>query len=583
MNWLGDFPEDFTTVVCMFTTHDADGAPVAPSTAFESADVDIYKNGGGTAKATTNGVTMTSPFASTTGLHAVVIDTSNDTGDAGWWVTGALYTLVLTPDETVGGFAVAKVIGQFGIELAETLRPTTNGRQLDVSTGGEAGLDWANVGSPTTTVGLSGTTVKTATDVETDTADIQSRLPAALSAGGMMKSDVEEWIAVAVATPTTGGVPEVDVTYLGGVLQAAAQGNAFARFFVAMTIGTADSGTTTTMVDAALTTADTDYYKGAWIWFTSGTIAGQGRLITGFTPASDTVTFAPALTQAVTTQNYVIVPAGGADVVAMSGDATAADNAEAFFDGTGYAGTGNVIPSVTTVTGNVNGSVGSVTGAVGSVTGAVGSVTGNIGGTLAGFTAAAKAEIESEMNDALIVHRLDELLNADSDIDGLAPPTVGSVFHELMSKTAGSFTFDQTTDSNEALRDRGDVAWITATGFSTHSAADVWASAARTLTAGTNIVLAKGTGITGFTDISAAAVNAEMVDVLATDTYAEASAALAATSSLKDRLVWISTLARNRVTQTATVQTLRNDANSADIATATVSDDGVTFTRAEWA
>lgn len=34
----------------------------------------------------------------------------------------------------------------------------------------------------------------------------------------------------------------------------------------------------------------------------------------------------------------------------LSGDATAADNAEAFFDGTGYAGTNNVIPTVTTVT-----------------------------------------------------------------------------------------------------------------------------------------------------------------------------------------------------------------------------------------
>lgn len=59
------------------------------------------------------------------------------------------------------------------------LVPTVAGRTLDVSTGGEAGLDWANVGSPTTTVGLSGTTVKTATDVETDTQDIQSALATA--------------------------------------------------------------------------------------------------------------------------------------------------------------------------------------------------------------------------------------------------------------------------------------------------------------------------------------------------------------------------------------------------------------------
>jgi hypothetical protein len=38
------------------------------------------------------------------------------------------------------------------------------------------------------------------------------------------------------------------------------------------------------------------------------------------------------------------------NVTQISGDSTAADNAEAFFDGTGYAGTGNVIPTVTTLT-----------------------------------------------------------------------------------------------------------------------------------------------------------------------------------------------------------------------------------------
>src|SRR3972149_5391036 len=39
------------------------------------------------------------------------------------------------------------------------------------------------------------------------------------------------------------------------------------------------------------------------------------------------------------------------NVTQISGDTTAADNAEAFFDGTGYAGTGNTIPTVTTVNG----------------------------------------------------------------------------------------------------------------------------------------------------------------------------------------------------------------------------------------
>lgn len=47
---------------------------------------------------------------------------------------------------------------------------------------------------------------------------------------------------------------------------------------------------------------------------------------------------------------------------------------------------------------------------------------------------------------------------------------------------SGAGAFANTTDSTEALRDRGDSAWATATGFSTHSAADVWAVGTRTLT-----------------------------------------------------------------------------------------------------
>lgn len=38
------------------------------------------------------------------------------------------------------------------------------------------------------------------------------------------------------------------------------------------------------------------------------------------------------------------------------------------------------------------------------------------------------------------------------------------------------------TDTLEAIRDRGDAAWITATGFSTHSAADIWSVGTRALT-----------------------------------------------------------------------------------------------------
>lgn len=52
-----------------------------------------------------------------------------------------------------------------------------------------------------------------------------------------------------------------------------------------------------------------------------------------------------------------------ANVTQISGDATAADNAESFFDGTGYAGTNNVIPTVTAVTNGVGLADGAITAA----------------------------------------------------------------------------------------------------------------------------------------------------------------------------------------------------------------------------
>ncbi len=80
----------------------------------------------------------------------------------------------------------------------------------------------------------------------------------------------------------------------------------------------------------------------------------------------------------------------------------------------------------------------------------------------------------------------------------------------------------------------------------------------------------------------AAGVNAEVLDVMETDTFAEPSSVPAATASLKDMLHWLFTLSRNKGTQTSTTKALRNDADNADIGTSAISDDGTTFTRAKW-
>lgn len=65
------------------------------------------------------------------------------------------------------------------------------------------------------------------------------------------------------------------------------------------------AATTTTLVDSGLTQADTDWWKGRIIIFTS-VIPLQATDITGFTPATDTLTFT-ATTQAPTGATYVII------------------------------------------------------------------------------------------------------------------------------------------------------------------------------------------------------------------------------------------------------------------------------------
>jgi hypothetical protein len=237
--------------------------------------------------------------------------------------------------------------------------------------------------------------------------------------------------------------------------------------------GTAQTGSTTSAIILAsgAESSTNNLYRYHQVEIVGGTGAGQASYITTYTAASRVAAVDPVFAVAPdNTSIYVLrkvgldaatpaivadavwdeARAGHAtagsfgeyvygDMVRISSDATAADNAEAFFDGTGYAGTGNTIPTVTSVTGavgsvtgavgsvtgnvggNVVGSVGSVTGAVGSVTGAVGSVTGNVGGNVVGSVASVTAGVTltNAGIDALYTRALTESYAADG-----AAPTV---------------------------------------------------------------------------------------------------------------------------------------------------------------
>jgi hypothetical protein len=143
-----------------------------------------------------------------------------------------------------------------------------------------------------------------------------------------------------------------------------------------------------------------------------------------------------------------------ADVTAISGDTTAADNAESFFDGTGYAGTNNVIPTVTSVTAIATGGItaGSIAAdAIGASELAADAVT-EIQSGLA--TAAALATAQSDLDtitgsDGAVIASGTQTFNMTGNVTGNLSGSVGSVTGAI-NTGAGTIT---TLDALDTAQD----------------------------------------------------------------------------------------------------------------------------------
>ncbi|MHC4463806.1 MAG: hypothetical protein ACYS30_20595, partial [Planctomycetota bacterium] len=123
-------------------------------------------------------------------------------------------------------------------------------------------------------------------------------------------------------------------------------------------------------------TGGDDYWNDNYVVFLTGNAAGQVSFVSDFTDTRDSVSLSIQLSAtpaagdsfavlgvgmgrswadvqkwASNTVSWSVAPV--VDVSYLSADENAANNAELFFDGTGYAGTNNVIPTVTTVTNKV--------------------------------------------------------------------------------------------------------------------------------------------------------------------------------------------------------------------------------------
>ena len=266
----------------------------------------------------------------------------------------------------------------------------------------------------------------------------------------------------------------------------------------------------------------------------------------------------------------------GVNVVQISADSTAADNAEAFFDGTGYAGTNNTIPTVTT------------TGTATAVT--------TVNGLAAGVITAAAIATGAIDADALAADAGTEIgtaVWATAARTLTAATNVTSTGAAVPITAGGLVSADVTAISTDTTAANNAESFFDGTGYAgtnntiptvTAVTGNIGGNLAGSVGSVTGNVGGNVTGSVGSLAAQAKAdVNAEVVDALATDTYAEPGSVPAATSSLEDKIGWLFMLARNARTTTASADKVRNDANSSDVATAALSDDGTTFTRGEYA
>jgi hypothetical protein len=352
------------------------------------------------------------------------------------------------------------------------LAPTVDGRTLDVSAAGEAGIDWANIGSPTTTVAFTGTTIATTQKVDVETIKTQ----AVTCAAGVT-------VPSSIASPTniTGGT----ITTVGSVTGAVGS--------VTGNVGGNVTGSVASVVGAV----------------TVGTI--NANVVNASALASDAV--AEIQSGLATAANLATV-AGYLDteVAAILVIANKLDTAMVL-DGAVYQFTSNALELGPSGSGGTSDWTTDERAAIRTI----------LGVPASGTTPDAPSAGALKVIDDLIDTEITTLSTAVADL-----PTNAELATALAS-------------SDDA-----------------------------TLAA-----------ISGLNNLSAAQVNAEVLDVLNVDTFAELSSVPAATSSLRAKLTWLFMWARNKSTQTSTQRKLYLDDGTTVVGTEAVSDDGTTYTKGE--
>jgi hypothetical protein len=335
------------TVIIRFNTHKADGTPI---TLAGTPAVSVYKN---STTESTAGVTLTVDYDSRTGLHHVAIDTSTD---GTFYAAGSDFDVVITAGTVDSISVVGTVVGSFSLANRAALRPTVADRTLDVTATGAAGVDWGNVENPTTTLGLTGTTISTGQtisavsgavgsvtgavgsvtgSVASVTGNVGGSVGSVVGAVGSVTGNVGGNVTGSVGSVASGGI--TSASFAAGAINAAAiADSAIDRATFAADTGlqtvrsnTAQAGASTSITLDASASSTTDYYDGCTVFITGGTGVGQYRLMTAYNGTTKVATVTPAwATNPDNTSTFAILPRGIADLAAILNVAVSTSTAQ---------------------------------------------------------------------------------------------------------------------------------------------------------------------------------------------------------------------------------------------------------------
>lgn len=321
------------TIDIKFTTRQISGAPF---TLAGSPVVSAYV-GNGTTQITA-GITLSVDFDGVTGLNNVRVVASSGNGFA----TATNVQLVITTGTVNSVSVVGEVIGSFSIEARSAVMPTTAGRTLDVSAGGEAGLDWANIGSPTTAQNLSGTNI----DVDQVVASVSGNVGGNVTGSVGTVNAIAANAITAAATASDFGT-EIAAAVWDRVITGAnhnitnSAGKRLREISNSIvTSGTAQAGGTASITLASGASSTDGTYDPAIVRISAGTGIGQARLIIQYVGSTrvasvdrdwrvtpdNTSEYEIIASQNLISTNEGLATAGGGSTITLNASASATDN-----------------------------------------------------------------------------------------------------------------------------------------------------------------------------------------------------------------------------------------------------------------